>query len=130
RTAAWCASLAVLSLPFLLLASTGAADPEEKAKNVFCPVVGLPECKTCKCSSGYCSLKPHGSISLSFEGGKLQFCCGKCKETFEKTPSPFAASARHQLVATGQARQKKCPLCGGDLGFVVPVTVGGVSVGF
>jgi YHS domain-containing protein len=107
--------LASLALPFLLLAPSGAADdPAEPSAKIFCPVVGLPECKSCKCPNGYCSTTPKQSHTLSFEGGKLLFCCGQCKALFEKSPEKFAANARHQLVATGQARQQKCPLCGGE----------------
>jgi hypothetical protein len=131
RRRALAASLAVLTLPFLHLAPTGAIDRPDEAKKVFCPVLGLPECKSCEhCPSGYCSLRPDKSNALAFEGGQLQFCCGKCKANFAKAPAKFTANAHHQLVATGQARQVKCPLCGKERGFVVPVTVGGVTVGF
>jgi len=130
RAATWCVSLAVLAVPFLL-APSGATDPPAKAKSVFCPVVGTPEGKSCDhCPSGYCPLRPSAEMSLAFDGGKLQFCCGKCKAIFEKAPAKFAANAHHQLVATGQARQQKCPLCGGEMGDTPQVSIGGVSVGF
>jgi YHS domain-containing protein len=130
RAVAWCASLTVLTLPLVLLAPSAATDAPEKVKNIFCPVVGLPE-KACeRCPSGYCSLQPHATNALAFEGGKVMFCCGKCKANFAKSPEKFAANARHQLVATGQARQEKCPLCGGERGYVNSLTVGGVAVGF
>jgi YHS domain-containing protein len=131
RATTWCVSLAVLGLPFLLLTPSGATDPAPKTKSVFCPVVGIPECKSCeRCPSGYCGLRPDAQNSLAFEGGKLQFCCGKCKAIFEKSPARFAANAHHQLVATGQARQEKCPLCGSDYRYVPRLNVGGVMVAF
>jgi len=124
-------SLSVLALPFLLLAPSGATDPPAKTKSVFCPVVGTPECKSCeRCPSCYCSRQPNAQFSLAFEGGEVQFCCGKCKAIFEKAPAKFAAHAHHQLVATGQARQQKCPLCGSEPVYIPPVNIGGVSVRF
>jgi YHS domain-containing protein len=58
----------------------------------------------------------------------VQFCCGKCKEQFAKSPEKFVASAHHQLVATGQASQTKCPLCGGEPAKAHAVEVAGVTV--
>jgi YHS domain-containing protein len=131
RVVTWCASLSVLAVPFLLLTPSGATDPPAKTKSVFCPVVGTPECKSCeRCPSGYCALQPDAQISLVFDGGKVQFCCGKCKAIFEKSPAKFAPNAHHQLAATGQARQQKCPLCGSEVGRIPPLSIGGVSVGF
>jgi YHS domain-containing protein len=122
------AILAALTLP-LALAPIRATDPEEKAK-VFCAVVGLPKSECCTCPSGYCSLQPRATLATTFEGGKVLFCCGKCKALFEKSPEKFAANAHHQLVATGQARQVKCPLCGNDPKDAFASTVHGATVRF
>jgi YHS domain-containing protein len=119
--------LAVLALPLLLLPS-GAADPPAEGQKIFCPVVGLPKCECCKCPSGYCGLRPRAAHTLPFEGGSVQFCCGKCKAKFEKSPEKFVANAHHQLVATGQARQAKCPLCGGQPDKAQSLEVAGVTV--
>jgi YHS domain-containing protein len=123
------AILAALTLP-LALAPIGANDPPEKSRAVFCPVAGLPKCEGCRCPSGYCGLQPRAALSATFEGGKLLFCCGKCKAMFEKAPEKFAANAHHQLVATGQARQVKCPLCGDAPKEAYASTVSGATVRF
>src|SRR5262249_39873153 len=55
------------------------------------------------------------STTLDYKGAKLYFCCSGCPKEFQKSPAKFAANANHQLVATLQAKQTSCPLCGGDL---------------
>jgi YHS domain-containing protein len=52
-------------------------------------------------------------LSVAYRGGKVLFCCGMCVKEFAKSPAKFAASANLQLVASGQAVQQKCPICGG-----------------
>jgi hypothetical protein len=118
------------ALTLLVLPLVGATDPPEKTKSVFCPVVGLPKCGKCECPSGYCPRNPLPGSTVAFEGGKVQFCCGKCKAIFMMGPEKFASAARHQLVATGQFHQVKCPRCGGELGSGPGVEIAGVTVLF
>ncbi len=98
---------------------------------LHCPVNGLGGDfdKGCGCPSGYCprnvTLK---SPSVEYKGGKVYFCCGGCIEQFKKTPAKFATLANHQLLATGQAKQEHCPLCGGDCKNGNMITVAGVKV--
>ena len=68
--------------------------------------------------------------TADYKGGKLYFCCDMCPKAYAKEPAKFATKANHQLAATGQAKQAKCPLSGGPLNAEKTVTVGGVSVQF
>lgn len=68
--------------------------------------------------------------TVAYKGGKVYFCCGNCPKAFEKDVAKFATKANHQLVATGQAKQAKCPLSGGKLNPEKTVSVGGVDVQF
>jgi YHS domain-containing protein len=51
--------------------------------------------------------------SADYKGGKVYFCCAGCIEAFKKDQAKFETKANLQLVATGQAKQKGCPLSGG-----------------
>lgn len=68
--------------------------------------------------------------SVDYKGGKVFFCCDKCPEAFSKDSKKFATKANAQLVATGQAKQAKCPLTGGKLNPDTAITVGGAKVCF
>lgn len=68
--------------------------------------------------------------TVAYKGGKVYFCCENCPKAFEKDVAKFATKANHQLVATGQAKQAKCPLSGGKLNPEKTVKVGGVDVQF
>lgn len=70
------------------------------------------------------------SNSLDYKGGKVYFCCQGCPKAFQKDTAKFAASANHQLVATGQAKQEKCPLSGGPINADTAIDVKGVKVAF
>src|SRR5262245_56337623 len=76
---------------------------EEKAKEfkATCPVANTKAAKEDK--------------SADYKGGKVYFCCGNCPEAFKKDEAKFSTRANMQLVQTGQAKQAKCPLSGGDL---------------
>ncbi|MCH2210713.1 MAG: hypothetical protein MK110_05390 [Fuerstiella sp.] len=89
------------------------ADAADKKFSAKCPISGG---------------KAKESQAADFKGGKVYFCCGKCKAAFEKDSSKHTAKAHAQLVATGQYEQKKCPLSGGPL--KTTSTVGGVEVKF
>lgn len=68
--------------------------------------------------------------SVDYKGGKVYFCCENCPKAFEKDKAKFATKANHQLAATGQAKQAKCPLSGGPLNKEKVCKIGGVDVQF
>ncbi len=68
--------------------------------------------------------------TVEYKGGKVYFCCENCPKAFEKDVKKYSTKANHQLVATGQAKQAKCPLSGGKLNAEKTVKVGGVEVQF
>ena len=102
---------AVLAVGFMAFAA------EEKAKpfKASCPI------------SGKAALEDK---TASYKGAKVYFCCGNCPGAFTKDTAKYAVKANHQVVATGQATQAKCPLSGGPLNADKKVDVGGVSVTF
>jgi hypothetical protein len=107
------------------------ADPakQESKVKLFCPVVGLPDAPCCPCATGYyCSLKPRPGLTADYKGAKVQFCCGGCAKMFKEAPAKFAVTANHQLVATKQAKQEKCPLCGGKTDPDATIDIAGVKV--
>lgn len=67
--------------------------------------------------------------TADYKGGKVYFCCPGCPGGFAKNTAKFAAKANHQLVATGQAKQVKCPIAGRKINPAKSVTVAGVKVG-
>lgn len=85
---------------------------------------GKAECPVAK------GKKVNPAQSVSYEGGKVFFCCGKCKAAFEKDSSKFAAKANHQLVVTKQATQIACPFSAQDVNPAKTVTVNNAEVGF
>lgn len=68
--------------------------------------------------------------SADYKGGKVFFCCGNCLAKFKQDPSKAAVSANYQLVATGQAKQTKCPFTGRALNQEQTVKLGNVTVAF
>ena len=68
--------------------------------------------------------------TVDYKGGKVYFCCENCPKAFAKDTAKFATKANHQLVATGQAKQAKCPISGAKLNAEKTVKVGGVEVQF
>ena len=102
---------AVLAVGFMAFA----ADEKTKPFKATCPVANKPAAE---------------DKTADYKGGKVYFCCGDCAGAFGKDTAKFATKANHQLAATGQATQKKCPLSGGDLNPKASVEVGGVKVGF
>jgi YHS domain-containing protein len=109
-----------------------ASDPPGDGKKIkyFCPVAGMPEAKTCCCPGGYCPRMPAPEYTIEYKGAKVQLCCSQCNKIFKENPAKFAAVANHQLVATRQARQQNCPLCGGKIDPNAAGEVGGVKVSF
>lgn len=68
--------------------------------------------------------------AVDYKGGSVYFCCQNCPKAFAKDTAKFATKANHQLAATGQITQTKCPLSGGKLNPDATAEVGGVKVGF
>ncbi len=104
-------ALAVVALLFassFVLADGG-------SKDMKCPVSGKAAKK---------------SVSCDFNGGKVYFCCKHCCANFAKDSTKFAAKANHQLAATGQAKQTKCPFSGGKAKSAITCNIDGVKVAF
>lgn len=81
-----------------------------------------------------CLLNPKADAkadkSADYKGGKVFFCCENCPKAFAKETSKHATKANHQLAATGQAKQTKCPLSGQAVDATKTTKVGGVDVAF
>lgn len=110
-----------------------ACDPPQigdKKPAFFCPVAGLPETKACGCVGGYCSLRPTKDLTALHKGATLQFCCARCVKMFKDDAAKFAVAANHQLVATNQAKQVKCPLTGEKVDASVILEVAAINVAF
>jgi len=90
---------------------------EEKAKpfKATCPISGKPALE---------------DKTADYKGAKVYFCCGNCPAAFTKETAKFATKANHQLFATGQATEVKCPLSGGKLNPDAAVEIGGTKVAF
>ena len=67
---------------------------------------------------------------VEYKGGKVFFCCQNCPKAFSANVEKNAAKANHQLVATGQAKQSKCPISGMPVDEGKFVTVNGAKVMF
>lgn len=103
-----------LAIATLLTATLYAADKVnlDKAK---CPVSGE---------------KVDADTGVDYKGAKVYFCCEKCPNAFAKDKAKFAAKANMQLVATGQAKEIKCPFTGKDLNPETKISVAGTDVCF
>ena len=49
-------------------------------------------------------------------------------KTYKEAPANYAVTANNQLIATKQATQAKCPLCGGKTDSAASVNVAGLDV--
>ncbi|REK23031.1 MAG: hypothetical protein DWQ42_16030 [Planctomycetota bacterium] len=67
---------------------------------------------------------------VEHNGGKVYFCCENCPGAFSKDNEDHVARANHQLVASHQATQAKCPISGGNTKDNQSVEVEGVTVNF
>lgn len=105
--------LAALGAVVLLVG--GSLIAAEKLDGVKCVVSGKPV---------------KADAAVDYKGGKLYFCCPGCPKAFDKDTAKFAAKANHQLVATGQAKQEKCPITGKALNPATKIQVAGVDVCF
>ena len=108
-------SLLALALSAAVLLPSLTADEKDKLKDAKCPV------------SGKAAKEDH---AVDYRGAKVYLCCGGCPEAFNKDKAKFATKSNHQLVQTGQAKQEKCPISGGDLNKDKTADVSGVKVTF
>ena len=69
-------------------------------------------------------------MTTAYNGGVVQFCCKGCVGEFKNSTSKFAAVANHQLVATQQAKQERCPVTGDTFDPAISAEVAGVVVRF
>jgi YHS domain-containing protein len=106
-------SLLAVMLGFAL---TSVYAAEVKLDGVKCIVAGKNDAKADK--------------TREYKGGAVYFCCDNCPKKFDGDTKTFATKANAQLVQTGQAKQAKCPLTGGDLNKDTEITVGGAKVQF
>ncbi len=70
---------------------------------------------------------------LDHKGGQVYFCCGNCPKAFTSKIGEdeiVQARANHQLVATKQAVQGKCPFSGQPLNTETAIKVNGASIAF
>ncbi len=95
-------------------APSGTSEKAKKAK-AKCPVSGDEISK---------------DVSVPYRGGKVYFCCEDCIKPFKKDQAKYEAKANLQLVATGQAVQKACPITGNKVNEEVKVEIEGVPVAF
>jgi YHS domain-containing protein len=65
-----------------------------------------------------------------YRNSKVFLCCEQCTTQFESKISEFSTRANHQLVLTGQFKQTKCPISGGEIDSHVTANVGGTRVSF
>lgn len=105
---------AALGVVALLVATVMAEDKEVKLDGIKCPV----------------SAKAATQNAVDYKGGKVYFCCENCPKGFSANTAKFATKANAQLVATGQAKQDKCPLSGAKLNADTEITVAGAKVAF
>ncbi len=108
--------LVCLGLSLVLAASVAfSADKANPPAKLVCPVSGQPIDK---------------SVSSDFGGGKVCFCCTKCKAKFDADNGKFVTKANLQLAASGQAKQTVCPFSGAALKASTKVNLAGVDVQF
>src|SRR5437868_29019 len=117
------------STPANVAPSKIATTEDQKGVLVYCPVAGMKGMKDC-CPGGWCGRKPKPDLTTAYKGGVVQVCCKGCIEEFKNSPSKFAAVANHQLVATQQAKQERCPVTGDTFDPAISAEVAGVVVHF
>jgi YHS domain-containing protein len=77
------------------VAAQRAALAELPKVQVSCPVTGKPV---------------DGKTSIEHNGEKVNFCCPKCVDKFQKDPSKYKTA-----LANSYTYQAKCPVMGGDI---------------
>lgn len=92
-----------------------ADDKKDSLAGIKCPVSGKPVVE---------------NGTAEHNGGTVYFCCTNCPKAFAKNTEKFAAKANHQMVATGQFKEEKCPFTGRELNPDTKIKVAGVAVCF
>jgi YHS domain-containing protein len=108
----WGASLVAL----VAIAATVYAADEVKLEGVKCVVNARAAAKAAN--------------AVDYKGGKVYFCCMMCPKAFTADTAKFASKGNHQLVATGQAKQEKCPFSGQAVNPDTQIKVEGAEVAF
>jgi hypothetical protein len=108
-------AVGLCALAFLAAATVFAAD-EIKLDGVKCFVNPKADAKAAN--------------AVEHREGQVFFCCMNCPKAFAADKAKFAARANHQLVATEQAKQEKCPFSGEDIDANTKIAVNGASVAF
>jgi YHS domain-containing protein len=99
-----------------ITASLNAEDAKkDPLEGILCPVSGK---------------QVKADAAVDYKGAKVYMCCPGCPAGFEKDTAKFAAKANAQLVATGQAKQAKCPISGGPTKEGTEVKVASTKVAF
>ncbi|HEX5105140.1 MAG TPA: hypothetical protein VFV87_15075 [Pirellulaceae bacterium] len=106
----------VLGIVALLAAVTVYAADEVKLEGVKCIVNAKAAAKA--------------DNAVEYKDGKVFFCCMNCPKAFAADKVKFATKANHQLVATGQAKQEKCPFSGEEIDANTKITVEGAAICF
>jgi YHS domain-containing protein len=96
-------------------AAVSAEDEAKKLDGIKCPVSGQ---------------KVKEASAVDYKGGKVYFCCDNCPKGFAANTAKFATKANQQLVATGQAKQVKCPFTGGKINAETETDIAGTKVSF
>lgn len=109
------ATFFVLALAASLVLPRLTAEEKDKLNGAKCPI------------SGKAAVADH---TAAYRDAKVYLCCGGCPDAFTKDKAKYSTKANHQLVQTGQAKQEKCPLSGGELNADAVATVAGVKVTF
>lgn len=113
-------------------------DGNKEACQKDCPVEKCEKTKHAKCEKkSECTARcpvmggeVDREIAVDYRGGKVFFCCPGCVDKFEEKTAEYATKANIQLVSTGQAKQKACPITGRDVADGTATEVAGVSVSF
>jgi len=109
-------------LMFLVAALVGVAQlvtagdkPAKARPDAKCPVSGEKISK---------------EVAADYKGGKVYFCCPACAPKFKENTAKYEIKANQQLVLTGQAKQKGCPLTGRKLNPDFKTEIDGIAVAF
>jgi hypothetical protein len=98
----------------------------------LCAVLTVFAAEEIKLDGIKCVMNPKGAAradqSVAYRGGKVFFCCENCPKSFDAKKN--ATAANHQLAATRQAKQAKCPLTGEPINPDFKLAVSGVDVSF
>jgi hypothetical protein len=112
-------SLLVASASIAILALTVYAAEEIKLEGIKCVMNPKANAKLAK--------------ALDYKDGKIFFCCDNCPKAFAKKvkdDEKVAANGNRQLIATGQAKQAKCPFTGGPAKAETAIKVSGAEISF